>query len=534
MGDSKAMPVIGGVLLIFFLPLILVIAMLVGVMSGMDSAAACTPTGPTESSMAWPTDKHAADQGWDDDGDETHKGLDFVVDKGSKVYAVESGDVKSVDGDWIKISHGDTGGLETWYKFFDSKAVKAGDKVTRGQVIGTSGEGDESAPGKSGAHLHFEVWAQGDNGGKLKQSDPAKLFSSDASASASGGGGCGCGDTGGPLVGGNNQEKAFNFLIAAGYTKEQAAGIVGNMIHESSVEPKRLNGTASGTETPAATAVGLNKAWGIVQWYPASKMINAARGQGVDNTTIEGLAYQLQFLAHQLDGTGPVALKGVGDAMKATKTVDDAAYTFAEKFEIFTTNPNDPEYGRRQATARQVFETFGGGAAAPGKPGTGPATACAAGSGNIAAVAKSLAWPDGDHSYNKSDATPAYQAALPKYNSENGYNVWSDCGRFVSTVMHMSGADPDYPEVSTDVQNSYLRNSDKYEVFDTISMNALQPGDIFIGPGHTYLFVGSFGKYNSASGSLETGKGNGHVPQAGYAYDVGVPGGFAVARLKKK
>jgi hypothetical protein len=527
-GDSKALPIIGGVMLVFFLPLIIVVAMIVGVLSSMDSAAACTPSGPSETSMAWPTDKHTADQGWDDEGDETHKGLDFVVDKGSKVYAVESGDVKSVDGDWIKIHHGE--GLETWYRFFDSKAVKKGDKVTRGQVIGTSGEGDEAAPGKSGAHVHFEAWSQEDDGGPLKQVDPAALFSSDSSTSGSSGGGCACGGTGGPLVGSNNQEKAFNFLVSSGYTKEQAAGIVGNMIHESQVTPTLLNGTSPPTVTHAAEAVGLNKAWGIVQWYPASKVINAGRNQlHATDTTIESLEFQLQFLKGQLDGTGPVALKAVGDAMKATKTVDDAAYTFAAKFEIFTTNPSDPEYGRRQATARQVLSTYGGGAAPPGKPGTGPATACAAGSGNIAAVAISLAWPEGGHGKEKSDATPAFQAALPKYNGTSGYEVWSDCGRFVSTVMHMSGADPDYPEVGTDTMNHYLRTSGKYDVYDTISMDQLQPGDIFIGPGHTYLFVGKFGKYNSAAGSL-----GGHVPQAGYAYDVGVPGGFAVARLKQK
>ncbi|MEV8377753.1 phage tail tip lysozyme [Kribbella sp. NPDC056861] len=530
MGDSKAMPVIGGVMLIFLLPLLLVIAMLVGVMSGMDSAAACTPTPATESSMAWPTDKTSTDQGWDDDGDETHKGVDFVVDKGSKVYAVESGKVKSVSGDWIKIAHGDNGELETWYKFLDTKSVGANDTVTRGQVIGTVGEGDESAPGKSGAHLHFEVWAKGDGGGGLKQSDPAKLFSTGSSTSSpSGGGGCGCGGTDGPLVGGNNQEKAFNFLVTAGYTKQQAAGIVGNMIHESSVEPQRLNGTASGVKTSAATAAGLgNKAWGIVQWYPASKMINPSKAAGASYEQIETLEHQLKFLAAQLDGTGAVALKAVGDKMKATKSVDEAAYTFAHDFEIFTTNDNDPEYARRQATARQVFETFGGGEDPGGNPGSGPATGCAAGSGNIAAVAISLAWPEGGHGKNKGDATPAYQAALPKYNSENGYEVWSDCGRFVATVMRMSGADPDYPMVSTGVQDNYLRTSGKYDVFDVITIDQLQPGDIFIGTGHTYMFVGSYGKYNSVAGSLGD-----HVPEAGYAYNVGKAAQFAVARLKK-
>ena len=40
----------------------------------------------------------------------------------------------------------------------------------------------------------------------------------------------------GNLTGSNNQQKAFNFFVQNGYTKEQAAGIVGNMIAESGVE----------------------------------------------------------------------------------------------------------------------------------------------------------------------------------------------------------------------------------------------------------------------------------------------------------
>ena len=354
MNDSKALPLIGGVML-FFLSLMLVVVLLVGVMSGMGSAAECTPSPSTEAAgMAWPTDKKEAAQGWDDEGAEKHKGMDFDVAKGSKVYAVESGEVKSVDGDWIKIKHGDA--METWYQFFETKTVKKGDKVERGQQIGTSGEGTETAPGKSGAHLHFEVWAQEDDGGSLQQADPAKLFSS---AGGSGGSGCGC-NADGPLVGSTNQEKAFNYLVANGYTKEQAAGIVGNMIHESQVTPTLLNGDLPPKETRAKVAEGLKKAWGIVQWYPAKKMITASRSKGVSYETIETLEYQLKFLKEQLDGTGPVALKAIGDKMKATKTVDEAAYLFAHDYEVFTLDDNDPEYEERKKTAREVFDTYSG------------------------------------------------------------------------------------------------------------------------------------------------------------------------------
>jgi hypothetical protein len=57
----------------------------------------------------------------------------------------------------------------------------------------------------------------------------------------------------------------------------------------------------------------------------------------------------------------------------------------------------------------------------------------------------------------------------------------------------------------------------------------MKPGDILNGPGHTYLYVGPWGKEgggsNAASGSL-----HGHVPEAGHLYGVG--GQFTVYRLK--
>ena len=56
-------------------------------------------------------------------------------------------------------------------------------------------------------------------------------------------------------VEGENAERAFKFFLSVGYTPEWAAGIVGNMIAESGVEPQRLQNTASGVITPASEAV---------------------------------------------------------------------------------------------------------------------------------------------------------------------------------------------------------------------------------------------------------------------------------------
>jgi murein DD-endopeptidase MepM/ murein hydrolase activator NlpD len=55
----------------------------------------------------------------------------------------------------IVINHG--GGFQTLYAHMNDFAVKNGDKVTRGQVIGTVGNTGVSA----GPHLHYEVHKNG-------------------------------------------------------------------------------------------------------------------------------------------------------------------------------------------------------------------------------------------------------------------------------------------------------------------------------------------------------------------------------------
>jgi murein DD-endopeptidase MepM/ murein hydrolase activator NlpD len=528
-GDSKALPLIGGVMLVLFLPLIIVIALLLGVLTGMSSAAECTPAEPQQSSLALPTDKKEPDQGWVGDGDQQHKGFDYKVDKGSKVYAAESGEVTSTSGDWIKIKHLE--GLETWYEFFATKSVKVHDKVDRGQQIGTSGEGDESAPGLSGPHLHFEMWVQTSEGGDLQQTDPGDAFKVEPAGQSSGS--CGCG---GPLVGSNNQAKAFNYFASNGYSKEQAAGIVGNMIHESGVEPARLQSTPPGTITHASDAKDNSNGWGIVQWTPAGKMIKPSLEAGNDDAKIESLEFQLDFLKKQLDGGTPIGEKNAGDQVKAAQTVDEAAVAFGRYYERFAGSDDlsNPRYTQRKTAAREVLSTFGGGA---GGTATG---GCGAGNGDIVKTAMGLAWKDRGHGQEKADATKEYQDAMPKYNGATDIYPYSDCGVFVATVMVMSGVDKDYVRRGTGSQRDYVKSSSKYETFDNLnSVDQLQPGDIFVNGGHTFIYTGPYkgsdGKnWNAVSASLGSAAGDGRVPQPSNVEFSDQHGVYTVARIKKK
>ncbi|MDX2973151.1 phage tail tip lysozyme [Kribbella solani] len=524
MADTKGPQMIGGCLVVLALPLIVVIVMILGVLGNWNASAASCETSDAgdQPAFAWPTEKKEVSKEWSDkdsNGD-SHPGYDFDVKEGSKVFAAGDGKVVSIDNNEIQLEHGE--GIQTRYKYLKSISVTVGKDVKRGDQIGTSGSHDEDSPGMTGAHLHFELWVKQDDGKLGPVKVPDNPFGDAKPANS----GCGCGNQ--DLTGANNQQQAFNYLVQNGYSKEQAAGIVGNMIAESQVQPTLLNdGTATGTLTSPADAVNTGRAWGLVQWYPASKMINAARSANVDDKTIGSLAFQLDFVRKQLIGEGPLPEKEAGDQVKATKTPGDAAYAFGRYFERFSLDPNAAEYDNRRANAKRVFDTFAGSAPASGSGGGG---GCGAGSGNIAEVAKNLAWPqDGHNGVAASIAKPEYVAAMEKYNDgSSGIDPYSDCGRFVATVMHMSGADPDYPNVSTDTQRIYLESSGKYLSWHGEPQGGMQPGDILNGPGHTYLYVGPWGDgngYNAAAASL-----HGHVPEADHLYGVG--GQFTVYRLK--
>lgn len=133
----------------------------------------------------------------------------------------------------------------------------------------------------------------------------------------------------GTLPGDNNAERAYNYLIAHGYTPPQAAGIVGNMILESGVNPERMQGTGLNDQTGYDQALGRSGGWGIVQWTPPDKMINPTRDAGKDPND---LTAQLDYLTagNELNGG---ASGDAAEKVRATSNVDDATQAFGQAFE---------------------------------------------------------------------------------------------------------------------------------------------------------------------------------------------------------
>jgi murein DD-endopeptidase MepM/ murein hydrolase activator NlpD len=90
-----------------------------------------------------------------------HQGIDLAAPIGTPIYATADGTVSESGwnsggyGNLIKVDHGR--GIETRYAHLSRISVSAGQRVTRGQVIGYMGSTGRS----TGSHLHYEVRIDG-------------------------------------------------------------------------------------------------------------------------------------------------------------------------------------------------------------------------------------------------------------------------------------------------------------------------------------------------------------------------------------
>lgn len=101
-----------------------------------------------------------------------HFGMDFVTEVGSPVYATADGIITIAKdylgyGNFVKIDHGYD--YQTAYGHLDNIGVKKGQRVVRGQIIGTVGNTGIS----TGPHLHYEVLFQN------KPVNPINFYSQD-------------------------------------------------------------------------------------------------------------------------------------------------------------------------------------------------------------------------------------------------------------------------------------------------------------------------------------------------------------------
>jgi len=156
-----------------------------------------------------------------------------------------------------------------------------------------------------------------------------------------------------------NQKTAFNYFTSAPRSLAgfMAAGIVGNLINESGVDPQKVQGGGQSTTPPGSTSVG----WGIAQWTPASTLVDYAKSV---NRSPTDLGTQLDLIWSELNGGSESA---AGNKLKAATNVADATRAFAsfERFQNWDNSAGAGEMQSRIDAATGVYQSLGGTTSTP-------------------------------------------------------------------------------------------------------------------------------------------------------------------------
>jgi hypothetical protein len=142
----------------------------------------------------------------------------------------------------------------------------------------------------------------------------------------------------------SNEHTAFNFFVSKGLTKTQSAGVIGNLMQESSVNP-------------SAVEYGGGPGRGIAQWSVGGRWDtdhddNATWYASAHGENRGTLTTQLNFTWYELE-----TFSGYGLAsLKAAGSVSSATIAFEEKFEGCGTC----DQSQRISYAEQALSAYGG------------------------------------------------------------------------------------------------------------------------------------------------------------------------------
>ena len=155
----------------------------------------------------------------------------------------------------------------------------------------------------------------------------------------------------------NNGRTAFNFFVSKGLSDVQAAGVVGNLMQESSV-------------IPTAVEFGGGPGRGIAQWSIGGRFNTGARSLSAYAASTGGskwsLTTQLNFIWYELSTVGGFGLP----ELRAANTIGAAVYAFQAKYEVCGTCAQT----KRLQYANQALADYGHGAGGSTGGGTGTGT----------------------------------------------------------------------------------------------------------------------------------------------------------------
>jgi hypothetical protein len=129
------------------------------------------------------------------------------------------------------------------------------------------------------------------------------------------------------VAGASNPERGFNYFIAQGLTPVQSAGIIGNLVEESHMNPEIHEGGALSPPYPIA-----DQGFGIAQWTPANRQQGLVAFADSRNQPVTDLIVQLDYIWYEM--TNLPVWSDTLPAIKATTTVEDAAFVFHRDYEV--------------------------------------------------------------------------------------------------------------------------------------------------------------------------------------------------------
>ncbi len=259
------------------------------------------------------------------------------------------------------------------------------------------------------------------------------------------------------LSGTDNEQKTFNYFVSKGLSPEVSAGIVGNFVVESGLNPKSNQG-------------GGGPGRGIAQWSVTERWAVLLRAIPADKQlTLEG---QLQFVWMELNGTPPAGnYSGVLNNMKdftksgekdmlkitgyfmgitAATELDPVSIEFINKYGkgvVGYETPGTPHLDKRVEAAKRVLGSFGSGGTTSSSGTTSDVSGSGASCGSVGAVDCTSEGGSSELSQVRQNVVCLAEAELAKWTSGQMkpgtdfyiYSLGQDqewCAHFVSWIYN--------------------------------------------------------------------------------------------------
>ena len=355
------------------------------------------------------------------------------------------------------------------------------------------------------------------------------------------------------VYGGKAEEKIWTALTSF-LTPEQAAGVLGNLMSESGLNPARHESSAIASHQPGFNLARETKVaygLGLAQWSYSRRvrLYGFIQSRAPDLLTyledyqtygrLSGDQFVEAAGASVADQLVSLEVEYLRDELNAAYsgffkagTVEEATQYFLEHVEI-PKNPTLSAHPERLTQAQAIYNRYVGGGSnvAKVKPGVNKSTGdplCTNSSsltssgdaGALQSLVLEYAW-ETYHAAPYTERKPAYAEAVKRRQAEGKYvggtvdgAAGIDCGGFVTTLMQESGFEPNYNAGggATAAQESWVKangwqllNENEHTAVNT---GVLQPGDVAFTDGHTFVYVGDipgFGSKVASASYSETG-----------------------------